>query len=147
MKREMLFVREVAIQADNFNSDSERFGKWAAQAFRDGRSQIKGLENVANSTLKVSDVLDYLKKQTAKSSAGQKWRHSFAQAQLGPALIAFISGDLKTKRDTISNKIAADTGQAANDAEKQQVYLALIREFVRQIAAQYALGGGSNDAD
>src|SRR5262245_31471134 len=101
MKREMLFVKAVALQADNLYSDSEQFGKWAAQAFKDGRAQIKELENIANSSLKVSDVLDYLKKQTAKSDAGKKWRHIQRQDQLGPALIAFISGNLRNKREEI----------------------------------------------
>ncbi len=146
MKREILFVKEIAVQADNLYPDGERFGAWAAQAFAvDGRRQIKELENIVNSSLKVSDVLDYLKKQTAKSKAGEKWRHGPEQDQLGPALIGFISGDLKNKRNTVSNKIGADTSQAVSEAEKQQVYLALIREFVRQMAAQYELKGGRNE--
>lgn len=141
MNREMIFVREVALQADDFYGDAETFGGWAAIALRGKRAQITGLENIANSSLKVSDVLDYLKKQTAKAKAGKEWRHfNKEHNELGRQLIDFIHDKLRGRRDAVCNNVAASTGQQASDLEKQQVFLALIREFVRQIAAQYELG-------
>jgi len=147
MNREMAFVREVALQADTFYGDSEGFGQRAARALPGKRAQITGLESIANSSLKVSDVLDYLKKQTAKAKAGKEWRQvDTAHKELGQQLIAFIREDLRVKRDAVCNSVSNSTGQGASELEKQQVFLALIREFVRQVAAHYELGVSGHDA-
>jgi len=147
MNREMAVVREVAIEADKFYANAEEFGRWAARALTGKRAQITGLESIANSSLKVSDVLDYLKKQTAKAKTGKEWRQlNPDQKELGRQLIAFIHDDLSSTRDAICGRIAASTGQEIGEFDKQQVFLALIREFVRQVAAQYELGVNSYDA-
>ncbi|HYV07031.1 MAG TPA: hypothetical protein VFB82_20715 [Blastocatellia bacterium] len=146
MNREMAFVRELAMQADTFYSESEGFGRWAARALPGKRAQITGLESIANSSLKISDVLDYLKKQTAKAKAGKEWRQQDkAHKELGHQLITFIRDDLRVKRDAVCNSVGDSTGQGASEFEKQQVFLALIREFVRQVAAQYELGVSGHD--
>jgi hypothetical protein len=141
MKREILFIQKVSIQADAFYNEGARFGKWAALAFGSRRrSQITGLEAIANSSLKVSDVLDYLKKQTARADKDRDWRHrNEEQLELGPQLIAFIHNTLKNKRDLICDSVATDTEQPVAEEEKQRTHLALIREFVRQVSAHYEL--------
>lgn len=148
MRREILCMQEVATQADLFYDHGVRFGQWAARALGGRRrAQITGLEGIANSSLKVSDVLDYLKKQTAKSQAGEAWRRrNDEQQELGPALLAFIHSTLGSRRDVICSSVASVTEQAATEQERQQIYLALIREFVRQAAAQYALEVSRHDA-
>src|SRR5205807_2715385 len=63
MNREMQIVRAVELAADEFYGESGRFGNMAAECFGTGdagRSQITGLESIANSAIKVSDVLDYV---------------------------------------------------------------------------------------
>lgn len=147
MNREIVFVRELALQADGFYDEAERFGLWAAHALSGKRAQITGLESIANSTLKVSDVLDYLKKQTAKAKTGKEWRQQDAEhKELGRQLIAFIHNDLRGKRDAVCDSVANSTGQEPSELKKQQIFLALIREFVRQVAAQYELGVSGHDA-
>lgn len=141
MKQDLLLLHHVAIQADAFYGEGERFGQWAAKALGGRRrAQLTGLEGVANSTLKVSDVLDYLKKQTARSKAGEAWRHGNPEGkELGPELIDYIRGSLRGRWEGICQSVASDTKQAIAAAEKQKVYLDLIREFLRQVAAQYEL--------
>lgn len=138
MKREMLFIREIAIQADAFYGEGEEFGKWAFKALGRDRSQIKKLENIANSTLKASDVLDYIKKQTGKH---REWHHqNTSQQKIGSQLIDFISDTLKKRRDLVCDFVASVHGQPeVTDRERQQAYIALIREFIRQVSAQYEL--------
>lgn len=145
MNQDMLFLQEVAIQADAFYEQGEQFGEWAAEALRNQRSQITNLENIANTSLKVSDVLNYLKKQTAKARQNAGWRqrsnrNNTSQNALGGAMIEFISNDLKNRRDTVCNKVARDRVEITEE-RKQEVYLLLIREFIRQVAAQYELRG------
>src|SRR5438128_568595 len=146
MKRSMLIVQQVSLRADAFYDHGQKFGQWAAQTGM-RRAQITELENVANSSLKVSDILDYLKKQTAKSKNGREWRQHLTtpqeagtetdanpvQQQLGPEMITFISDRLRRERDVVCNGVGSVTQQLASEQEKQQVYLALIREFVRQV--------------
>lgn len=144
--RKLLYVREVARVADSFYDDGARFGDWAAEAGLN-RSQITGLESVANSTLKVADVLDYLKKQTARSKPDRDWRHRLQPEAglLGPALITYLSATLRDQRDAVCAAVAARAPQAApanpspDPYERQEVHLALIREFVRQVAAHYEM--------
>jgi hypothetical protein len=147
MKQEILLMQEVATQADGFYDHGTRFGQWAARALGGRRAQMTGLESIANSSLKVSDVLDYLKKQTARSQPGEAWRRrNDEQQELGPALLAFITNTLGSRRDVICSSVARVTEQTVPEQQRQQIYLALIREFVRQVAAQYELEVSRHDA-
>jgi hypothetical protein len=151
MKREILFVQKIAEQADTFYGDGKSFGEWAFRAFGKDRTQMKKLEGIANSTLKVSDVLDYIKKQTGKQKPGEKWRNRNDNRQeFGQQLIIFISGTLESKRNTVCSLVTSALEQAAitqevTASERQQTYLALIRDFVRQAAAQYELEVSNHD--
>src|ERR1700704_2936424 len=74
MNRELELVRAISIAADGFYGDAKAFGEIAAKCFKDergGKSQIKNLESIANSALKVSDVLDFIKRNVGKDA---RWR-------------------------------------------------------------------------
>jgi hypothetical protein len=130
MNREMQLIRAVALQADAISSEAEDFGRRAAGAITGdaGNRQIKGLESIAASVLKVSDVLDYIKRQTAKCKKDESWR----KGDFGVELLKFISEDLRRRCDDVAQQLGAA------EAERQRIYLLLIREFVRQMAAHYA---------
>ncbi len=122
-------MREVAEQADDFYDDAKKLGKDAATSFTSRhRSQITNLEEVVNSAMKVTDVLNHIKNQTARRNP---WR------DFGPALLKIIQVDLKKRRDNICARLTLDKIEHEQNKQKQQVHLYLIREFVRQIAAQY----------
>lgn len=125
---QMKIIKEIAIRADQFRTNTEKLGKMAANAFADKhKAQLKGLENIANSALKVSDVLDYIKRQTGKSEQGTKWK----KENFGEKLLNNIS-DLKNDRDRICNSLTI-----SSDRERLEVYLMLIREFIRQVVIFY----------
>jgi len=139
MTAQQLLVLQVALAADGFYGSGEQFGRWAADANLN-RSQITSLESIANSSVKVADVLDYLKKQTGKAKPQQGWRQQDAQgAELGPQLIECLGAGLRSQRDIICQKVGEQSGATSDAALQQQAHLALIREFVRQVAAQYEL--------
>jgi hypothetical protein len=127
MNREMELIRAVALRADALRGDAEQLGSQASAdiAGEAGNRQIKNLENIASSALKVSDVLDYIKRQTAKS---EPWR----KREFGSTLLRMISEDLGRERDGIVQQLAATA------PERQRIHLLLVREFVRQMAAHYA---------
>lgn len=134
MNKRMKMLRAVALEADAFYEQAKEFGVQAARALGcDKRSQITGLESIANSTPKVSDVLDYLKLRTARQ---KEWQ----QGDLGKHLIHYIETDLKEKRDAICRPAAlcrqAELGKL-DPFVQQEVYMLLIRAFVAQLAAQY----------
>lgn len=127
-------MREVSVQADNddFYNKARELGEIAAQNMgTDHRSQITNLENIANNAMKVTDVLNYLKKQIGKSTDKKSY---WVQQHLGDQLLNFIETTLKNKTEIISEK---ENLKLTDPAEKQRIHLLLIREFVRQLAAHY----------
>jgi hypothetical protein len=125
--------REVAIRADQFYDEGEaqRFGQTAHQNHLK-KGQIKNLQSVAESALKVSDVLDYVKIQSGKHD---DWRRN----NFGPDLLNHIRHQLLKSR----NEICATLGFSTSGIEAQTVYLHLIRAFIRQVAAHYEYKGGT----
>lgn len=155
MKREMQIKLEVSIQAEQFYDDAIQLGDHAAYAVKKKhRTQLTGLENVAESAMKVSDILDYVKRQTARLPY---WRQAFVQEQqgsqkekaawhsiypgdaadkeFGERLKHYLEHVLAEKRDVLC-RTKLDTGNKT-DEERRQVYLLLIRQFIRQLVIQY----------
>lgn len=120
-------LREVALRADNFQNRAQRLGHAAARALTESkRSQITGLESIANSALKVTDVYDFVKLRTARQS---QWRED----DWGPELLDTLSNVLRKDREEICETLHI----ASPSHEALDVHLMLIREFVRQLSAHY----------
>ena len=127
-KLRMRMLRQVALRADRFYDEAEALGKKAADGLTDERrSQITGLESIANTALKTSDVFDFIKTRTARH---EQWRHD----DWGPELLRFVTRDLKKEREQLCKGVE---GLETDSAEGIEVHLMLIREFVGQLAAQY----------
>ncbi len=143
MNQQMKILKEIAQTADrnDFYSRAKQLGKIASKAFAGHRSQMTNLENIANSTLKVTDVLDYIKKQVAKN---KMWR----RYNFGTELKKYIENSLRKRREEICSRIE---GVEENSFEGQRIYLNLIREFVRQLVVHYEyrepIGDEHNDGD
>jgi len=139
-QRRLRTLRAVALQVDreNVRKKAEELGEKAAKGLtHDRRAQVTGLGNAANSAFKVSDVFDYIKLRTARH---KEWMHE----NWGPDLLNFLSGaeapanpaplsNLRLIRDQICGELHI----ATDSAEGLDVYLLLIREFVRQFSAEY----------
>src|SRR5205807_2222165 len=101
------------------------------------RSQMTGLENIAESALKVSDILDYIKRQTARflywrqSSPGEKP----SDEAFGERLKNYIEGELARKRNAICNNKVLSIGEETDEDKRlrRYIYLLLIRQFIRQM--------------
>ncbi len=147
INKDMRRIREISIQAETLYEDAVRLGNHAAYAFKDlsrskrnsHRSQMTGLENIAESGLKTSDIFDYIKKQIARFDY---WRKGFPGNQdpnegFGEALKSFLEGEVKRRRDRICKVL--DIGDVTDEDKykRQQIYLQLIRQFIRQLVVQY----------
>lgn len=133
MSRQMQIVRAVALAADGFYADAKRLGETAVECFEGGRrSQITGLETVAAGAVKISDVLDYIKKQVGKDTSPQLDRHTWRKNEFGVRLLEYLEKTLREQVDRL-----AVTPPLTDAAERQRAHLMLIREFVRQLGAHY----------
>lgn len=145
MNRQLQLVRAVALVADAIYDVSTEFGARMARQISGerGLSQIKGLEAIANSALRASDVLDYVKRQTAR-------HNEWFDDGLGVDLLAYLTDgasveryqldNLYKKRDAIDYRLRHDLagqGTGLDATERQQVTIMLYRQFVHQIAAHY----------
>ncbi len=131
MNTQMKILKQIAIKADLFREKTKSLGEIAEKAFSDKhKSQVKNLENIANSALKVSDVLDYVKRQTGRD---KKWKTE----GFGEKLLQETEVFLKQTRDNICGNL-----QITSDEQKLEVYLLLIREFIRQIVIHYEFSSG-----
>ena len=146
MNQRMKILKGIAEVADldDFYAKAKTLGETASVAFGERhRSQMTSLENVANSTLKVTDVIDFIKKQFAKSKPNQDWRKN----DFGIELKKYIEQSLRKRREDICRPLE---GIEETSIEGQRIYLNLIREFVRQLVIHYEYrtsGGEPDDND
>lgn len=147
MNKDMRMMREINIQAIAFYEAAVKLGDHAAFAFRDlnrskknsHRSQMTGLENIAESTFKVADILDYIKKQIARFDYWRKGypRNADPNEGFGEALKKYLENDMKEKCDTICRRLEIKDSTDDDKYKRQQVYLQLIRQFIRQMVVEY----------
>lgn len=142
MNKEMQIIREVNIQAEIFYDDAVQIGDHAAYALtRAHRSQMTGLENIVESAFKASDILDYIKRQTARFPY---WRQTFpgekpSDEAFGERLKNYLEGELIKKRNAICHPKVLNIGEETDEDKtwRRHIYLLLIRQFIRQMVAEY----------
>jgi len=142
MNPEMKIIREVSIQAENFYDDAVKLGDHAAYTLKAAhRSQITSLESIAESTFKTSDVFDYIKKQIARFPY---WRQPFPEHKdsnlgFGERLKSYLEHDLAQKLTVMCGPNRLNIGDKTDEGkqERRRIYLLLIRQFIRQVAAEY----------
>ena len=132
MNKQMKIFKEIAQIADSndFYTSAQKFGEVARKAFGPRhRNQLTNLENIANSTFKVTDVLDYIKNQIAKAEKNKTWRNR----RFGVDLKKNIEETLRGRR----GRVCQILGIQENSVDGQRIYLQLTREFVRQLVVHY----------
>ena len=142
MNKEMQVMLEISFETDDFYSQAAALGYHAAEALQTRhRSQLTGLENIAESTFKISDILDYIKKQTARFN---HWRYTLAKGEntqqgFGERLRACLENDLATRRDAICERLKVGDSLYDDKQERRRIHLLLIRQFIRSMVAAYEL--------
>jgi len=142
MNPEMKIIREVNIQAENFYNAAVKLGDHAAYTLKaQHRSQMTNLENIAESAFKATDILDYIKKQTARFTY---WRQPFpedkdANTGFGERLKDYLENQLQTTLVNICGPKRLDIGNTTDEdkQERRRIYLLLIRQFIRQMVVEY----------
>ena len=146
MKKRIELIIRVNKEAgsEEFYQKSQNLGMLAAQSFREElgrerqqrhRAQMTGLENIAETTLKVTDVLDYVKKQTARQKGWQK-EVGANKERFGESLKKCIESELTTFVNNVcTGFIDSTTNEGKQD--RQEAYLELVRQFIRQLVVRY----------
>jgi hypothetical protein len=146
-KRTQIILR-VNEQAEDFYADALRLGTLAAQTFLEEshsadrqdedrqrhRAQLTGLENIAETALKFTDILDYIKKQTARQKG---WKEEHHGQRFGIVLKEYIETDIRQRVNTICGQIKIGNETDEERRDRQYIYLLLIRQFIRQLVVQY----------
>lgn len=159
--RKMQVIREVNIEAEDFYEEAKQLGDHAAWALTGKRrSQMTGLENIADSAFKTSDVFDYIKRQTARVEQWKKiipknnnWspvQTLYIEDVFGVRLLKYLENDLRGRRESVCGADRLDVGNKARDDEpylERYIYLLLIRQFVHQMVAQYEFRVGMSDEE
>jgi hypothetical protein len=137
---EIKIIREVNKQAEEetFYGAAVSIGDHAAFALgRSHRSQLTGLENIAESALKITDIFDYIKRQAARYNY---WRTAVAPHKevFGERLRSFLENDLAKIRDKTCDTYLKIGNETDEDKQlRRRVYMLLIRQFIKQMVVEY----------
>lgn len=140
MNQKMKIIREVNNQAELFYNDAIDLGDHAAYALKKAhRAQMTSLENIAESTLKTTDVFDYIKKQIARYEYWQKSPRERRDANegFGERLRNYLETKLPERIITVSNAVGIGNDTDEDKQKRREIYLLLMRQFIRQVVVQY----------
>lgn len=138
MNREMQIIVEIDNQADVCYPDAVKLGEHAATVLKRSRSQLTGLETIAESTRKTSDIFDYIKRQTARNFSWRQMSKDSPNEGFGMHLKKYLETDLRKKADLIcSNKLNIGDNSDEEQRERRRIHLLLMRQFIRQMVIQY----------
>lgn len=132
MKNRMKIHKAIASQTskEEFYHKAEVLGAKAANIFIEdkGKTQLNNLLNVANSSMKVTDIIDYIKRQIGHGNRG------FEKDSFGDELIHYLYNDLKNVRNSISSELSE---LDIDEYQLQQIHLLLCRQFINSLVIHY----------
>lgn len=127
-----LIQREIAKASDGFFKSAESPAEKLRAAGLDN-SQVRGLENIAYCTDRLSDIYDFLKKQMGRpGKLGPKWRHD----NVGRDLLDALTG-LSRNAGDIANIVHSEYPAALDEDAERRIHLDLCREYLKHVAAHY----------
>ncbi len=121
--------RAIARASDGYDRHAQDYAGQLIGTKLD-KTQVRGLEVLASTTDKVSDITDWLKLRVGRDSKGEGW----AKDGIGRDLVTVLENlrnDAKTIVAELSRTYIVDP-----DLERQ-VHLRLCREFLRHLAAHF----------
>jgi len=139
--------KEIIKESDNFYTRAQALAETAFMAFakNKNKAQIRNLENVAYSSRKISDVMDFIKNQTGKAPRDKTWRYKKDNKDFGTLLLDQIEALEKTSIEVVQ-RLKKLTITIQDETEgKRNIHLRLIREFVKQISSHYLYEMAKNE--
>ena len=123
--RRVTINNAIVKKSDAYLSKAEPVAEAMVQA-KLNNAQIKGLQTLAYTTDKVSDVVDWIKIRVGRES---KW------TIIGPRLLGILHQELKQD----ASKIVSELGEKSDlpDDVRRQIHLNLIREYLTHVSAHF----------
>jgi hypothetical protein len=118
--------RAIARKSDEYDQSARRYAGQLVGTKLD-KTQVRGLETLASTTDKVSDITDWLKLRVGRDAGRDRW----AKEGIGRDLVTELEG---LRND--AKKIVQELSQRDPDLERQ-VHLRLCREFLKHLAAHF----------
>ena len=132
MKNRMKIHKAIAVQTskEEFYLKAEELGTKAAKIFTEGKgkAQLNNLLNVVHSSTRVTDTIDYIKRQIGHGNRG------FEKDDFGNELIHFLYSELKIVRNSISSELK---DLNLDEYQLQQIHLLLCRQFINSMVIHY----------
>ncbi|MBO9339246.1 MAG: hypothetical protein J7464_11110 [Chloroflexus sp.] len=116
----------IARKSDEYDQSARRYAGQLVGTKLD-KTQVRGLETLASTTDKVSDITDWLKLRVGRDAGRDRW----AKEGIGRDLVTELEG---LRND--AKKIVQELSQRDPDLERQ-VHLRLCREFLKHLAAHF----------
>ncbi len=125
----------VARKSDEYAKRAKEYADRLAGTRLD-KTQVRGLESLACTTDKVSDITDWLKLRVGRDTSRERW----AKEGIGRDVLSVLEGLRDDARQIVST--LPKTPSLSADHERQ-LHLRLCREFLKHLAAhfEYAKAG------
>jgi len=122
----------IAQKSDEYDEKAVEHADLLLQTDLD-KSQIRGLETLAYTTDKVSDVTDWLKVRVGRDSKGKGW----AREGIGRDIVNYVTS-LRSDAEQIVGRLRKAGLSPQNDPDlTRRVHLRLIREYLKHLAAHF----------
>lgn len=121
--------RAIARASDGYDRRAQEYAGQLTGTKLD-KTQIRGLETLASTTDKVSDITDWLKLRVGRDSKREGW----AKEGVGRDLLTTLEG-LRTDAHKIVAKLSKS--YTTDPDLERQVHLRLCREFLKHLAAHF----------
>jgi len=132
MRDRMRIHKAISVQTskEKFYEKAEVLGAKAAKIFKEdkGKAQLNNLSNVTNSSPRITDTIDFVKKQIGLGNRG------FDEDNFGNELIDFLFSDLKIIKNSIASELE---DLKLNEYEVQQIHQLLCRKFISSMVIHY----------
>ena len=119
----------IAGKSDEYDRRAQEYASRLTGTKLD-KTQVRGLESLACTTDKVSDITDWLKLRVGRDSGRERW----AKDGVGRDLFAELDG---LRNDAQKIAAALSRTYSLDPDQERQVHLRLCREFLKHLAAHF----------
>ena len=127
--------RAIARKSDEYDRRAREYADRLTSTKLD-KTQVRGLETLASTTDKVSDITDWLKLRVGRDSKREGW----AKDGVGRDLVTELEGLRRDARKIVDELRVGEGIALAYPVDpdlERQVHLRLCREFLKHLAAHF----------
>jgi len=136
----VVLEREIARKSDECDRSAREYADRLISTKLD-KTQVRGLETLASTTDKISDITDWLKLRIGRDSGRDRW----AKNSIGRDLVTTLEGLSRDAKEIVDKLKMGESREGEGTAFaysvdpdlERQVHLRLCREFLKHLAAHF----------